>query len=73
MKKILLTAVLCFFLSGCGQAARESGFYEHDSIYKDWSHLWFSWVGYKNATAEDAKKSETDKWWGTEVAPRETK
>ncbi len=29
-KKILLIALLCFFLIACGQAFRESGSYKHN-------------------------------------------
>jgi hypothetical protein len=63
MKKTLLLLVLCLFLFGCA-AARESGFYDHNAMYKDWDHLWFSWVGYKNVTTKDAKESKADRWWG---------
>ena len=70
MKKILLIAMLFLFLSGCGQAARESGFYSHDTHYKDWDHLWFSWHGYKDMTAKDAKKSNENMWWGIPVDSR---
>ncbi len=64
MKKIILSALLCLFLLGCGQAARESGFYKHDTMYQDWDHLWFSWTGYKHVTAKDAQESKVDGWWG---------
>ena len=64
MKKILLIALFCFLLSACGQAARDSGFYKHDSVYQDWDHLWFSWTGYKHVTAKDAKESKAENWWG---------
>ena len=63
MKKILLIAMLFLFLSGCGQAVRESGFYSHDTHYKDLDHLWFSWHGDKDMTAKEAKKSNENMWW----------
>lgn len=66
MKKILLAAILILFLAGCGQAARESGFYQHDSMYQDWKHLWFSWTGYKHPTPKDAQLSKNEQWWGIE-------
>jgi hypothetical protein len=56
--------MFCIFLFGCGTAARESGFYKHDSMYEDWYHLWFSWGGYKNITTKDVKESKADNWWG---------
>lgn len=66
MKRILLATILILFLAGCGQAARESGFYKHDSMYQDWSHLWFSWTGHKDPTPKDARLSEARGWWGIE-------
>ena len=45
---VVITAIL--FLAGCGAAARESGFYEHDTLYKSWSHLKFSNCGYKSVS-----------------------
>jgi hypothetical protein len=41
---------------------------EHSSHYKDWSHLGFSWWGYKNVTEADAIKSNQEKWWGISYA-----
>lgn len=70
MKRILITLMLCIFLAGCGAAAKNSGFYEHDSIYKDWSHLWFSWHGYKNCPPDDTlKKLQVEGWWGMKYCP----
>ena len=64
MKRILVISMICLFLFGCGQAARESGFYQHDSMYRDWDHLWFSWFGYKDVTPQEAQESWYDNWWG---------
>jgi hypothetical protein len=64
MKRLFLISMMTMFLFGCGQAARESGFYTHDSMYKDWDHFVFSTVGYKYVTAKDAKESKVDEWWG---------
>lgn len=40
-------AVAVLFLAGCGAAARESGFYEHNTMYRNWDHFVFSLFGYK--------------------------
>lgn len=73
MRKVIVIAILCMFLYGCGQAARESGFYNHDTMYKDVDHLWFSWVGYENITAKDVKESKVDNWWGIPEEARAAK
>lgn len=64
MKRILLIIMICAFLVGCGAAARESGFYEHRSIYAGWDHLWFSWYGYKACEDTYIKESKAEAWWG---------
>ena len=64
MKRILLIAMICTFLLGCGAAAKESGFYEHSSIYAGWDHLWFSWYGYRTCSEQYVKESKRDAWWG---------
>jgi len=67
MKKLFFVALAVLFLAGCGAAARESGFYEHDTMYRDWDHLKFSISGYPNADKKDAQESKAGKWWGTEI------
>lgn len=63
MKKLLVIA-LVLMLCGCGAAIRESEFFKHDSVYNDWSHLGFSWTGYRNIDQSDVKKSKERNWWG---------
>jgi hypothetical protein len=67
MKKLLLVAMAALFLAGCGAAARESGFYEHDTMYKNWDHLKFSICGYPKADKKDAQESKAENWWGNSV------
>lgn len=67
MKKLLLIVMACFFIAGCGQAARQSEFWDHSSMYQTWSHMSFSWCGYKKPTAEAARKSQDQKWWGIPI------
>jgi hypothetical protein len=49
-------------IAGCS-----SEFYKHDSIYKDWDHVKFSWWEYKNPTVENANMSTERGWWGKEM------
>jgi hypothetical protein len=64
MKRWVLLLTATMVLSGCGQLARESEFWDHSSMYQDWGHLCFSVGGYKNCEREDALKSKRDGWWG---------
>ena len=69
MKKLLLIILMGLFFSGCGTAAKESQFWEHGSMYKNWDHLRYSWWGYKNPTSETGKKSQEQGWWGKPITP----
>lgn len=66
MKKFLLMLLMGMFLLGCA-AATESEFWKHDSMFKNWDHVKYSWGGYKNPTAESGKKSVEQGWWGIEI------
>ena len=59
--------LLAAFIAGCGQAARQSELWQHDSFYKDWGHLAFSWGGYKSNSADLAQRSQDQGWWGIEI------
>ena len=61
----LLAMVL--MLSGCGAAAKESGFYEHNTMYRDWDHFIFSLYGYKMADPKKAQESKEQAWWGRTI------
>ena len=67
MKKLFLLLLLGLFLYGCGAAGKESEFWKHDSIYKNWAHMKYSLWGYKNPTKETGKQSTAEDWWGIEV------
>jgi hypothetical protein len=67
MKKWILLILMGLFLSGCGAGARESGFWQHDTMYKNWDHTKFSWFGYKHPTAKTLKESQEQGWWGIDV------
>lgn len=61
----LITAVL--MLAGCSHSLTKSEFLQHDSMYKNWDHMKFSWFGYRNPTQEDTQKAAEQKWWGIDV------
>ena len=63
MKKLILVIAIGLFLSGCA-GIKQSEYMSHNSHYKNWSHLGFSWWGYNNVTEEKAIKSDKQKWWG---------
>ena len=67
MKKLWILLLLGMFLYGCGAAARESEFWQHDSVYKNWDHMKYSLWGYKTPTKETGKQSLEQGWWGIEI------
>ena len=67
MKRFCLLTLAAVFLSGCGAAAKQSEFWEHSTMYKNWAHLKFSWYGHKNPTIGTGKKSLKQGWWGIPV------
>ena len=70
MKKLLALLVVSACVAGCGTAAKKSELWEHDTIYKNWDHLSFSWGGHKTVSREEAKKSVEEGWWGKETTVR---
>jgi len=64
MKKLLIAWVIIMLCGCCGATIKESEFFKHDSVYKDWSHLGFSWIGYRNIDQYDVNKSKARNWWG---------
>jgi len=67
MKKLIVLIFLSAVLCGCGAAAQKSEFWDHDTMYKNNEHLWFSWSGYQSPSAEWAEKSKEQGWWGIEI------
>lgn len=67
MKRLFLVLLGIIFLSGCGAAARESGFYEHSTLYRDWDHLKFSICGYQQVDSKEARQAAAEHWWGVTV------
>ena len=62
MKKLVFLILLVFLMAGCSDE-----FLAHDTTFKDWDHVKFSWGGYKSPTAEDVQMSAERGWWGEEV------
>ena len=67
MKRLLLLALLIAFIMGCGQSAVRSEFWQHNTMYKSWDHMAFSWFGHNEPTVEDRQKAAEQSWWGIEV------
>ena len=67
MKRLIILALLGFFIVGCGQSAVRSEFWQRDTMYKNWDHMTYSWFGYRNTSADDATKSADQGWWGIDV------
>lgn len=60
----LLLLVLALGLGGC---ASNSEFMQHDTMYKNWDHLKFSWFGSENPEPNDVANSQEQGWWGIPV------
>jgi hypothetical protein len=60
----MLLLLLSLVASGCGQLAKESEFWDHSSMYKDWGHMLFSMGGYRECSVEAARQSNREGWWG---------
>ena len=67
VKRCLALLVMILVLAGCGAAARQSGFYEHNTMYQNWDHLKFSIWGYKQVDQKEAQLSKEHDWWGIPV------
>lgn len=67
MKRVFVVMLGVFVLFGCGAAARESGFYEHNTMYKSYSHLKFSVYGYKQVDPKEVELTKKQDWWGVTV------
>ncbi|MBU0574882.1 MAG: hypothetical protein KJ704_01380 [Proteobacteria bacterium] len=67
MKRLFVVMMTALFLSGCGAAARESGYFEHDTLYKNWEHMKFSVSGCNKVDQKEAMLSKEQDWWGLTV------
>jgi hypothetical protein len=67
MKKTLCLLVVCAGLAGCGSSASQSDFLKHDTMYRNWDHMRFSWGGHKNVSTDEFRKSVDEDWWGKPV------
>jgi hypothetical protein len=69
MKKLVVLIFMVLFLVSCGQSSlmSRSEFLQHDTMYKNWDHMKFSWFGPDKATSQDLEESNNQQWWGLEV------
>ena len=67
MKKLVVLLLMGLFLFGCVQGAKESEFFKHGAMYKDWEHFRFSAWGYKKPSEETYKKTQEQNWWGKSI------
>lgn len=67
IKRWLALWLMILVLTGCGAAARESAFYEHNTMYRNFDHLKFSVYGYKQVDQKEAGLSRQQDWWGIPV------
>lgn len=70
MKKLLALFVVSACVAGCGTAAQKSELWEHDTLYKSWDHMSFSWGGHREASRYEALRSVEEGWWGKETTVR---
>jgi hypothetical protein len=59
---VLIAAFVTFIFVGC-----TSEFYKHDRVFATNKHVAYSWWGYKNTNAQDAKLSASQGWWGKTI------
>ena len=64
MKKFILLVLMGLFLLGCGTTVERSEFWKHDTHYRNWEHLKYSWSGYKHPTPDSIEKTKEQGWWG---------
>ena len=66
MKKGVLLIILVLFLASCS-SFQQSEYLQHDTMYKNWDHMKFSWFGHNNPSPEVAKQAQEEGWWGIDV------
>ena len=67
MKRVFVVLLGVFFLFGCGAAARESGYYQHSTMYRNYDHLKFSTFGYTKVDPKELEKTKAQDWLGVTV------
>ena len=67
MKKVVALVMMALFLASCSGTLMQSEFMEHDTMYKNWDHMKFSWFGHRNPINDDQQKSIEQQWWGLDV------
>ena len=64
MKKLAIILIMASLLAGCGTLAERSEFFQHETMYRNWSHMAYSIHGYKHPSVETLKKTKEQNWWG---------
>lgn len=64
---LIMIAALILLLAIMPDAQASDNWRDHGSVYRDWQHLWFSWLGWKDANAIDLINSMSGNWWGEPV------
>lgn len=67
MRKLLVLLALGAFAAGCGSTTSQSEVWQHDTLYRDWDHMRFSWGDQKDVSSEEIRKSTEEGWWGKPV------
>jgi hypothetical protein len=67
MKKLLCLVALFGLVAGCA-GAEQSGFWSHDTMYKNFDHLKYSWSGYEDCGSQYTKDTKSQQWWGETVS-----
>ena len=68
--KFAMVIIFLFVMMGCGGTG---DWRQHDTMYKNWDHLKFSWTGYTSPTMKDVEKSSSQNWWGEEIPAENVK
>ena len=70
MKKLIVLMITMLMLSGCSHMAKQSEFWQHETVWASWDHARFSAYKYKCPVLEDHNLSQIEGWWGVEVPYR---
>jgi hypothetical protein len=63
-KLLFLTTAGLFCFSVILMAGCTSEFYKHDTVFKNWDHIAYSWWGYKDPSPETCEQSTMQGAWG---------
>jgi hypothetical protein len=64
---VLVLLAVCACAAGCSTAAQQSEVWKHDTMYRSWDHLRFSWGGHRDVSDKEREESMEQNWWGKET------